>query len=104
MDVGCFFEANSWERKGSRLVLEGSQAQCLSLQGGTQGFLHPCLPTGNSTTDLGKMLGAAPQVSLGRQRRPALVGSWAEGPVTAICILGTVLTRPDTTQPGLIGP
>lgn len=69
-------------------MLEGSQAHCLSLQGGTQGFPHPCLPTGNSASDLGKMLGAAPQVSLGRQRRPALVGSWAEGPVPAVCIMG----------------
>lgn len=85
-------------------MLEGSQAHCLSLQGGTQGFPHPCSPTGNSTSDLGRMLGAVPQVSLGRQRRPALVGSWAEGPVPDICIVGTVVTRQDMTQPGLVGP
>ena len=80
--------------------LETAQAHCLSLQGGTQGpeLPHPCSPTGNGAPALGEVLGAIPQVPLGRQRRPAPVGSWAEGPVPAIRIVEIVVTSPDAAQ------
>lgn len=32
------------------------------------------------------------------------MGSWAEGSVPAVCTVGTALTRPDMTQPSLVGP
>lgn len=31
------------------------------------------------------------------------MGSWAEGSVPVVCIVGTALTRPDMTHPGLVG-
>lgn len=37
----------------------------------------------------------------GGQRGPALVGSWAEGPVPAILPVGIVVTSPGSAQTGL---
>lgn len=64
MDMGWFFRGK-FLGKGREAVWKVPRPIASLYREELKGSPTPCLPTDNSASDLGKMLGAAPQVSLG---------------------------------------
>lgn len=67
---------------------------------------HTCSATGNGVLIMGEVLGATPQVFLGRAEEtcPHGLTPGADGPVPAIRTVGILVMSPDSAQIGLDQP